>query len=408
MEKQRRRRGQIIELDATTFRIRVPLKRNKHGARSYHNETLYQSTRAKAEKRVTNILASVDNGTYFTPSGKTFSEIASDWLLQKRRDAIRETTIATYQDYLKLYVNPFIGSLPIGEITPLDVRDLYNDLQDKGLSKNTIRQAQKILETVFEQSVLWKAIKENPSNGIHPPRNNKNCGRAGKSLTREEAQLVIDIGMQELKYLIFAFALITGMRPSEYLGLRWQNLSVEQIEDETNYTERGLVKVRENAVFVHGVGWTFTEPKTKKAVRDIYFPSSIYYKLSDWRGRVERMRRMAGKEWKEHGLIFPTRCGFPQLRPALLVKLRGMLREAGIDETHTLYSLRYSHATLSLVAGVSDKVVSDRMGHTKVDFTKDVYMKVLPEMARSNCDKLEEMFFPTRTTLAQSDNEPIM
>ena len=64
--------------------------------------------------------------------------------------------------------------------------------------------------------------------------------------------------------------------------------------------------------------------------------------------------------------------------------------------------MRYAYATLQLLAGERDKVVSDLMGHEKVNFTKDVYAKVLPVMQEEASDRLENLFFGSlRTTLAQ-------
>ena len=86
-----------------------------------------------------------------------------------------------------------------------------------------------------------------------------------------------------------------------------------------------------------------------------------------------------------------------------------MLKRAGLAPHFTLYSLRYTYATLQFMAGERDKVISDLTGHTKVDFTKDVYTKVLPVMRETASDSLDRLLSgESRTTLAQSVSEQVM
>ena len=45
-----------------------------------------------------------------------------------------------------------------------------------------------------------------------------------------------------------------------------------------------------------------------------------------------------------------------------------------------LHDLRHTHATLALAAGIHPKVVSERLGHSTVAFTMDVYSHAIPSM----------------------------
>jgi hypothetical protein len=56
-----------------------------------------------------------------------------------------------------------------------------------------------------------------------------------------------------------------------------------------------------------------------------------------------------------------------------------------------LHDLRHTHATLLLAAGVPVKVVSERLGHTKVAMTLDVYAHVLPAMDRDAADRFGQL-----------------
>ena len=66
---------------------------------------------------------------------------------------------------------------------------------------------------------------------------------------------------------------------------------------------------------------------------------------------------------------------------------------AGLSEAYNLYTLRHTHATLCLLAGIHPKVVSERLGHATVSITLDTYSHVLPNMQREASQKLDAMLF---------------
>jgi integrase len=68
---------------------------------------------------------------------------------------------------------------------------------------------------------------------------------------------------------------------------------------------------------------------------------------------------------------------------------------ADITSRVTPYTLRYSFATLALLAGELDVAVSRQMGHARADFTKEVYVKVLPEMQQSFSGSFERLLSET-------------
>ena len=82
---------------------------------------------------------------------------------------------------------------------------------------------------------------------------------------------------------------------------------------------------------------------------------------------------------------------------------------AGLGPGFTPYSLRYSFATLALVSGELDRTVSGQMGHARTDFTKDVYVQVVPEMQQGLSDRLERLLFAgVGTPLAHFEAEGTM
>jgi len=104
-------------------------------------------------------------------------------------------------------------------------------------------------------------------------------------------------------------------------------------------------------------------------------------------------RRRVGALWR--GLVFTSPDGGPLDRYVYTNRLRAVAASAGITVRVTPYTLRYSFATLALLAGGLDVAVSRQMGHARPDFTKQVYVRVLPEMQQSLSGSFERLLAET-------------
>ena len=57
----------------------------------------------------------------------------------------------------------------------------------------------------------------------------------------------------------------------------------------------------------------------------------------------------------------------------------------------TFHGLRHAHATLALSAGVNPKIVSERLGHSSISVTMDIYSHVLPGMQEEAALAVEQL-----------------
>jgi integrase len=96
--------------------------------------------------------------------------------------------------------------------------------------------------------------------------------KRGASLFVGSSPLILRRALLDLDDLVFVFALFTGLRPKEYLGLPLSN--VERVSD-----SHALVRVTQQAVKPRGGPHVFTRPKTKTGVREVPFPLWLYREL---------------------------------------------------------------------------------------------------------------------------------
>ena len=107
--------------------------------------------------------------------------------------------------------------------------------------------------------------------------------------------------------------------------------------------------------------------------------------------RQDSVKRANVNGYKDDGFVFANRWGRP-VHPGFITRVfKIALLRAGLPETTRLYDLRHTNATLLLRAGEPIKAVSERLGHSTVWITLQIYAHVLPGMQRSAADKMEDL-----------------
>jgi integrase len=200
---------------------------------------------------------------------------------------------------------------------------------------------------------------------------------------------------------MFALAVTAGLRPSEYLALRWSDLDANA----------GIIRVTRSLEWLYGGGWQFSETKRPRSRRTIKLHKHVLRSLEAHRRAQAEACAEAGVRWEDNGLIFTTRRGGPlDERNVAQQDFIRVLKAAELPQDLRLYDLRHTAATLALAAGVPPKVVSEMLGHASAAFTLDVYSHVLPHMQDSAAAKVEALLMnagpPKKKPVPQRTNSP--
>jgi integrase len=222
-------------------------------------------------------------------------------------------------------------------------------------------------------------IIRNPSDLVELP---KVLHKERHVLSPDEAQQFLKTANEMAYGLLFEFALITDMRPEEYLALQWSDLDFE----------RSTVQVR-RALVRHKKSWSFEETKTARSRRTVFLPSQVLNKLTAHKRTQAERRLKLGAAWQTFDLVFCGEEGTPHSIPNLTYRyFRPILTKAKLPRIR-LYDLRHSCATLLLIAEENPKVVSERLGHSTIVLTLDTYSHVLPTMQQQATARLEKMLY---------------
>jgi integrase len=378
--------GQIIKRGENTWLVRIFTGRDVKGKRNYHNHTV-KGTKKDAQTYLTAKLREKDTGMFIEPSPMSLNDYLDKWL-ETVKTQVRVRTAQNYKDILGTYARPILGHRRLSDIKPLDVQALYSSLMERGLSANTVRNAHVILKSAFKQAVGWRMIPFSPVADVKPPKKAKR--REIQVLSPEDAKRFLSCAIENRYYALFHLAISKGLRPEEYLGLLWENVDLNA----------GLLHVRTTMVMKRGGGWYFGEPKSASSRRTLTLPASTVRVLLEHRSKQAEERLRHGSSYKNNGLVFATSSGAPVDMANLRTRcFMPIIKRAKLPENFTLYSLRHSFVTLSLLAGVEPRTVSEEAGHSSVSFTLDVYAHVLPSMKQSAAEKFEKLLFAGVGTL---------
>jgi len=216
-----RKTGQIIRRAPRTWVVRVYVGRDAETRkRKYLNKTIHGGLRA-AQAHLNRMLGERDLGRNLDSSKQTLNqylEYLDRWLEVCAKPRLRAKSLQDYAGLLRRYVRPRLGMKPLGSVQAFDVQSLYREPLDRGLSARSIHYTHAVLRSALKQAVRWKLVLANAAEMVDLPRHTRrNVG----VLSLEQARTFM-AAIGGLPYeALFALAMTTGMRPSEYLALTW-------------------------------------------------------------------------------------------------------------------------------------------------------------------------------------------
>lgn len=372
-----RRLGQIVARGRRCWLVRVFLGRDRETrTRRYHSRTVHGPAR-RAQTYLTRMLRERDLGRGLEGSEITLDEYLNRWLATAAKPKLREKSYRSYESLLRRYIRPVLGERILSTITPLDIQTACQQLIARGLSSRTVRYTHSVLRSAMRQAVRWRFLLQDPTEGTQLPRLGR---REMHVLNAEQARSFLEAALKTHYGPVFAVALTTGMRPSEYLALKWSS----DID-----WDRGTVSVVRTLERAKG-SWRFADTKRDRSRRVIKLQKWV---LENLKGLHARRPRPKCDTPEAADLVFTTPAGRPIHSDKLAQRFKAILRQAGLP-TLRLYDLRHTAATLALSAGVPPKVVAEQLGHASAAFTLDAYSHLLPHMQSEAAARVEGLLFP--------------
>lgn len=234
-----------------------------------------------------------------------------------------------------------------------------------------------MLREALGQALQWGMLSRSPVAVVQAPRL---AGHEMKVWDEEQARLFIAEARRSSEHFpLYLTALLTGARQGELLGMRWQDIDWTFGRVSVRQT---LVRIRKQMIF--------KEPKGRRSRRTIALPAVLVEELKAVRERQKEFRRVLGSAYIDHDLVFCQPNGKPLHAHNVTQRdFRQVIKRAKVPRI-TFHGLRHCNATLLLREGVHPKVVQERLGHSGISVTMDVYSHMLPGMQERAASQLAE------------------
>jgi len=324
------------------------------------------ATKKAAEAALRSLATASDAGTAVARNRTTVSGFLTEWL-ETMRPRIRETTWVSYEMAVNRITRQ-IGTVPLQALTPLQVESLYATLLATGgaggrsLAPKTVRNCHIVLRRALADAERLGLVSRNPAaaaRAVAAPRAEQ------RTWSSDEIQRFFEALAGERLSMAFVLLATTGMRRGEVLGLRWEDV---------DFSGRAL-SIVQTLTTVRG-DRHLGPPKTGKSRRRVSIDGVTLDALKSHRKRQRIERIAAADVWSNEGdLVFTDELGEPVHPNRLSQCFDRIVRDAGLPRIR-LHDLRHSYATLALKAGVHPKIVSERLGHSTIAITLDLYSHV--------------------------------
>ena len=341
----------------------------------------YARTRQEATKKLRELQRTQDQGLPMVTAQMLLKDYLAQWLgsIQHR---VRLRTFEGYESLIRVHVAPRLGNIVLGKLRPEHISRAWSDMLTLGKSASVIEHCHLRLSKALNDAVKRQLIYRNPCQAVSPPRV---YGRELRPPSAEAVQRLLEAARDTEYYEVLHTAFYTSLRRGELLALRWGDIDLHMA---TASVSRTVYRAK-------GGQSVFTKPKTAKGKRLVSLTPSSALLLKALRERQDVDGMLLGYQVTEDSPVFRYRSGSPILPRAFSGAFGKIMRRAGL-EGYRLHDARHAHATLMLRQGVHPKVVSERLGHTRVGITLDVYSHVTPGLQEAAALRFEEALTEAR------------
>jgi integrase len=357
-------------------------------------------TKRECQKALNEAIAAVQAGMFVEPSKRTVrSFLLDEWLPSVQLTNLRPGTWENYRIHVQAHIVPALGPVELQRLSPAQLNAFYRHLlteagkDGQGLASKTVRNIHNILHRGLKDAMRWGYVVRNVADAADPPK--------GKSAemrvwTPEQLRVFLDHVREDDLYAAWLLITTTGMRRGELAGLRWVDVDLEAAR----------LSIRQPRVVVANAPQT-SEPKTARGRRALALDPVTVAALRRHRARQLEHKLAVGARYLESGLVFTWLDGSP-IHPLRFSRwFEQHARRAGLPKIR-LHDLRHSYASAALAAGVPAKVISERLGHTTIAVTMDIYSHVLPGLDREAADTVARLILGGGSAVSETSvNKPL-
>lgn len=307
----------------------------------------------------------------------TFEELASLWL-ENYKTTVKPSTFENVKSKVEKMTEEHFKELKLKKITVAYCQKVVIELSKSYVLYNHYLS---VINRIFKYAVLMDILDSNPFDKVIKPKS-RQTQRKGNFLTKEELREFLKLAQTAtLSYFSPLVHLMsyTGLRQGEALALKWSDID---FENKKITVDKTAARIKEKQ--------TLQTPKTKNSKRVISIDPTTLSILKSWKKDQIKIYFKNGKHFEgDENFIFTNQRGEWVHIHNFIRYFKRFIADHKL-KIITPHGLRHTHASLLFSAGVEPKNISDRLGHSTVQITLDLYTHISEEQRTDTVDKLLE------------------
>lgn len=337
--------------------------------------SVYGATQGEVRKKLAQITATLDAGTYKEPCRLTVGQWLDTWA-DTYLVGVKPRTVEAYRGHIKVNISPALGAVKLEALTAPMIQSFYNGLSagregKSGLSPKSVKNIHGVLHKALQQAVAVGYLRFNPADACKLPKVDR---KEIHPLDEVESRAFLGAIQGHRFEALFSVALFTGMRQGELLGLPWEAVDLG----------KGTVIVKQQLQKDGSLAST----KNSKP-RTITPAPFVMATLKRHRGEQAAARLKAGELWEDSGLVFTDALGGHLTAPTIYHSFKKVVTAIGRPDAR-FHDLRHSYAVAAIRAGDDIKTVQGNLGHATASFTLDIYGHVTEQMKAASAARMED------------------
>ncbi len=359
---------------------------------------LYGQTKSEVQSKLKAKIAEIEQArtaqltNYMQADKLTLEQWSRICLETYSKTSVRGSTYSGYMSIADHHLSP-LGERKLSEVTNAMIQEhlqkkARSSKNPNGLGEKSLLNIKAFLNLVFNQAVKNGYVMRNPVTGVKIP---KAGTKETIALSLEEQKRLLQVAREYPRPIMFAvvFALYTGCRKGEVMGLQWKDVDFDEgvIHITKQLTRHYNLDEDEATKTVLEV----SDPKTKFSVRDIYMFPSFAKEFKDYKERMIRWKQENKFIHSEEDYVFVGVKNKP-IEPRVFYKYyQEVMEQAGIENAN-FHTLRHTFATRCIENGMDILMVSRTLGHSNVSTTLNKYSHLLPKHQKASMEKLEAIY----------------
>lgn len=359
---------------------------------------LYGQTKSEVQSKLKAKLTEIEQAkaaqltNYMQADKLTLEQWSRICLVTYSKTSVRGSTYSGYVSITDHHLSP-LGERKLSEVTNAMIQE---HLQKKarsaknpqGLGEKSLLNIKAFLNLVFNQAVKNGYVMRNPVTGVKIP---KAGTKETIALSLEEQKRLLQVAREYPRPIMFAavFALYTGCRKGEVMGLQWKDVDFNEgvIHISKQLTRHYNLDEDEATKTVFDV----SDPKTKFSVRDIYMFPSFAKEFKEYKEKMIQWKQENKFIHSEEDYVFVGVKNRP-IEPRVFYRYYQEVMEMAGLENANFHTLRHTFATRCIENGMDILMVSRTLGHSNVSTTLNKYSHLLPKHQKASMEKLEAIY----------------